>query len=183
MPPSTKESVTRKDSANDAPVSALSLSGPGGTLSLQDDIAAAKKAFPMPRGAKATKAPEFLPQNSTHWGWESTTGVFDAVEEKGRLIWFTHLDKGLTDAQRKKTVEEELDAFGEPAENAEGKYADLYSWEHGDGVRVTLDVRVGRRNMGLLHIIGRGAPLLSQGLPLGSLATLVHAIDEEAKSR
>lgn len=172
-PPRSKPA--KPDNA-DAPESAMALATTGGELRIGDPIEKAKTVFPKPADGEISNPPDFLAKGQVHWGWKSKTSFFDALAEKGKLVWLSYMDKSLDKTAREKEIARELGLFGEPAENAEGKAASIYSWERGKTVRVLLNLNAGK-NIGLLRVVGLARVLQSQ-LPLGNLGELVRSLDQ-----
>ncbi|MGI8923092.1 MAG: hypothetical protein ACR2HJ_03470 [Fimbriimonadales bacterium] len=159
------------------PLGLLQVDGPGGRLSLGGTIADAKKAFPRPGGAEGVPG---LSENAETWAWENDEMLFEAVGTEGKLAWFVLMHKGLDINKRDGEISRELDRFGEPAENAESKYAAAYSWEKDDAVRVVVNIGA-PGNEGVLTVVGRARMLIDKGFPIGELSILVYGIDEAAK--
>ncbi|MBA3726731.1 MAG: hypothetical protein H0W86_09835 [Armatimonadetes bacterium] len=159
------------------PLGLLQVDGPGGRLSLGGTIGDAKRAFPRPSGAKSVPG---LSDDAETWAWENDEMLFEAVGSEGKLAWLKMMRKGLDANRRDGEISRELDRFGEPAENAESKYAAAYSWEKDDAVRVVVNIGA-PGNEGVLTVVGPARMAMDKGFPIGELSILVYGIDEAAK--
>lgn len=148
-----------------------------GGLTLNNTLDDAKLAFPMPAGAALTPLPGGTVAENEHWGWETKTQTFDAVEQVGKLAWFNVMRKTLTPSERAKAVQDELAQFGKPTKISNGKAADAYYWRKGDSVRLLVNLK-SKTNPGLLQLVGVAKILEEQGLPLDKLDAFVAGFEE-----
>ncbi len=153
------------------------LKGNGGTLTLPNNLEDAKRVFPMPAGAKPMEQSAIDPRVQKHWGWETPTMVFDAVEENGKLIYFDVMDKSLAKYARDEAVKQEIKEFGAPTKQAGNKTARAYVWKRGDCVRLDINLD-SKTTPGFLRLVGVATSLQNLGVQVESLDKLVSGFEE-----
>ncbi|MDQ2986323.1 MAG: hypothetical protein M3R13_06325 [Armatimonadota bacterium] len=155
------------------------LSGPQGSISLDDTMDRAKKVFAVPQGATATSQPELTLTGESHFGWESRDVVFDAFATNGRLTTISILLKNLAAPERQTEIDRELERFDEPTENAEGQTTAAYVWREDGAARIVVEF-FAKETAGILRVVGTTDALEDRGFPIGKLSELVSAFDEGA---
>lgn len=117
----------------------LSLSGPGGKVSLGDPLSAAQKAFPAPGGATVfTQTMSFMMISKEGWSWQDSKGsnAFEAAVRNGKIVALAETsDKvppGNVPAQ--KTISQ----IGKPSKQGIGKTMAMFAWDCGDDARVEM---------------------------------------------
>jgi hypothetical protein len=163
--------TVEKPSVGDATLTAI------GELQVSDPIQRAKELFPAPPGADKTEEPELTLANETHFGWANDKQVVDVFAATGGITTISLLKKNLTPEERQTEVDQELERFDEPTENAEGDKTAAYLWRDGDYVRIVVVFQAGA-SQGVLKVAGSAAALEARGFPLSNIAELVAAFDE-----
>lgn len=135
----------------------LSLQGPGGAVALGDDLAAAKKAFPPPKGAQVfNNSLSFAILAVDGWAWaEEKTGIaFEAALKDGKIIALGLTNLGA--AQPSSAVDDQKSAVGDPTRLAESDNAAMLVWESGENARffIVFKAAVPMLGQGAMTLIG-----------------------------
>lgn len=174
------EEVIKPEQPTQPPVTADSaltvIDGATGSISLEDNLTAAKKSFPPPESARETTDSDLTLPGESHYGWESDTAVFDAFAKAGKLTTISYLQKNLDAQQRQTQIDRELERFDEPTENAEGRITAAYVWRSGSQARIVVEF-FSKDTKGILRVVGDESSLKERGFPLGDLSALVRAFD------
>ncbi|MFN8138702.1 MAG: hypothetical protein U0R49_02770 [Fimbriimonadales bacterium] len=120
----------------------LTLKGPGGSVSISDDLDSAKRAFPPAKGAMTLDSPtSFRIFCEKGWAWSAKddSQSFEAAVRNGKIIAMATMNQNTTigDQQLKDAIAD----LGEPTRKAESKNAALYVWESGTNARFFLRIR------------------------------------------
>ncbi len=132
----TPESEGKKPEAAQPKASpdALKLEGPGGTVTLGDEIAVAQKAFPAPEGAQVLpNSMSFRLITEDGWSWTTDHTSFEAATKDGKVIGLAVTFARPEDAKNEPAAT--ITKIGEPTKKADGKTAKLYVWDGGESVR------------------------------------------------
>ncbi len=114
---------------------AMTLIGPGGSVTIGGTLADAKTAFPAPKGADVYNTPlSFSILDTDGWTWVEGTGrVFEVAIKGGRIVALaqTRLDGPAPE----NAIDEEKKAVGEPTRMSDGETAAMAVWESGANAR------------------------------------------------
>lgn len=164
---------------------ALSLIGPGGSVSIGDNLDAAKRAFPAPKGAQVfDQSMNFTIITTEGWTWSSTDGkeAFEAATREGKVVGLALTKQGSLEA---KNLAASIAQLGQPTRKAEGKSAALYVWESGANVRFLLNSIGPAAILGNMNIIliGSKEDLKLLNYRADDPATMVKQFDLAADQR
>jgi hypothetical protein len=163
------------------PAEILSLTGPGGKVSIGDGLDAAKKAFPAPEGAQkfdTTMSFTIVSQQGWTWGIEKpTTESFEAAVKGGKIVAMART-LGTSTTEPQATISE----LGEPSRKAEGKTASIYVWDAGDNARIVVHMKSNvLMPLDLMMLIGKKEDLKLLNYRADDPDTFVKQMDAAAE--
>lgn len=162
---------------------ALTLRGPGGSVSIGDSPEVAKEAFPAPKGAHTMENSMSLAILGTQgWSWADEGGskAFEVAFTDGKIIGIvlTDLTKGaVADGAARAVLE-----LGAPTRKAVGKVADALVWENGDHARFVVVLKKPAMILGegVLTMIGAKKDLAMLNYRADDPGTIVRILDQSA---
>ena len=160
----------------------LAMAGPGGSVAIGNNLASAKRAFPVDKGAQETNTGmNFAILQRPGWGWstEKTNRAFEVSLRDGKIVGIAHTIEVPDKVKRTNMMTGILQKHPVPAGKSIGKSASAYSWVSGKNARFLIVMDAGMFGSGpiLLELIGAKEDLKLLNYHADDVATLVKQID------
>lgn len=156
--------------------------GPGGRVAIGDSLAAAKKAFPAPKGATEMQAMNFAVFGRKGWSWMVVRPgqAFEVSLKDGKVAAIARTFEEKRAAARRKLIDSELARLPKPSKQTKGKTAEVYAWTSGRNARFLVTMDNALMGSIVLSIVGDQADLKLLNYRADDTATLVRQMDMAA---